>query len=387
MKGAFFYDGPLTYDNNGNYYGIALTNQLFSRYHNLCDSLEIIIRGVQLSRDEAKQYSKIDTKLYKIQLCPNISSAKGQILGKRIARQLIINKIREVDIVIVRLPSLIGELAYTEASTMGKTILLELVGDPFSAYWSHSLKGKLIAPFRWAAVRKIVKNAPYVYYVTDKYLQSIYPTKGNSIGCSNVVLNQSDELIIRKRIEKIKNMPNELKIGTIGAINYRIKGQELVIKALAILKNEGLNIKYYLLGPGDNNYLEKIIRKYNLDENVIFLGSKTREEVFNWLDFFDIYIQPSKQEGLPRALIEAMSRGCPSIGTKVGGIPELIDENFIIPYRSPGLIVEAIKKMNESEMLKQAIRNFNTAKNYEYGVLDNKRKEFYRTIRESIINL
>ena len=48
------------------------------------------------------------------------------------------------------------------------------------------------------------------------------------------------------------------------------------------------------------------------------------QPVLNWLDDIDIYVQPSFQEGLPRALVEAMSGGRPAFASTTGGIPELL---------------------------------------------------------------
>jgi glycosyltransferase involved in cell wall biosynthesis len=107
-------------------------------------------------------------------------------------------------------------------------------------------------------------------------------------------------------------------IGTIAAVDVKYKGQENVIKDLGHLKNEGiLNFEYHLVGGGDQIHLSELAKKYNVHESIKFIGSLPHNKIFEWLDSIDIYIQPSLTEGLPRALIEAMSRGTPSIGTVI----------------------------------------------------------------------
>lgn len=59
--------------------------------------------------------------------------------------------------------------------------------------------------------------------------------------------------------------------------------------------------------------------EYNVMENVQILGEFKHNDVFSWFDDLDIYIHPSKQEGLCRAIIEAMSRACPIIAADAGG--------------------------------------------------------------------
>ena len=81
---------------------------------------------------------------------------------------------------------------------------------------------------------------------------------------------------------------------------------------------------------------------------------------------------------MPRALIEAMSRGCPSLGTNVGGIPELLDSQFIY---SKSVVVELVKlllRMDNEKMIDAAKRNFYKAKDFDAVILKNKRIDFYK---------
>src|SRR5699024_12266879 len=98
-----------------------------------------------------------------------------------------------------------------------------------------------------------------------------------------------------------------------GAVNVSPNGQRYIIEALGKLKKEGdKNFDYQRVGLGDQSYLKSIAKECDVIDQVKFLGSMQDDEVFNWLETIDIYTQPSRQEGLPRALIEAMSRGLPA---------------------------------------------------------------------------
>lgn len=96
-----------------------------------------------------------------------------------------------------------------------------------------------------------------------------------------------------------------------------------------------------------------------------------------YYDSLDIYIQPSKQEGLPRAIIEAMSRGCPVIGTNIAGIPELISPEFLFKKGSISEVVSAIRKIVAMDLNSIAVRNFKKSKEFEKSKLDEKREKFY----------
>ena len=129
--------------------------------------------------------------------------------------------------------------------------------------WNHSWKGKLVAPFMWYVTKKMVKNAPYVLYVTNDFLQRRYPSTGRTINCSNVALPTLDESVLDARLQKIKQMTKNkpVVIGTTAAVDVRYKGQEYVIQAIAELNKQGYNYEYRLVG-GDKARLQSIAEKY-----------------------------------------------------------------------------------------------------------------------------
>ena len=102
--------------------------------------------------------------------------------------------------------------------------------------------------------------------------------------------------------------------------------------------------------------------------------------VFEWLDNIDIYIQPSKTEGMPRALIEAMSRGVPSLGTRVGGITELLESSYIFSNSRYNIdeICDILKKMDNEKLKSQASRNYNQAQKYNKNIIEALRSELYK---------
>ncbi|KAF3302248.1 glycosyltransferase [Carnobacterium sp. PL12RED10] len=385
MKLLFSHDSILRKDSEGNFYSTTLNNDTFSRYLNIADEITIVMRSIRFKNDkESKYFSKLTLPNLKVVEVPNISNAKGQIFNKRRARRIMTSEIKDVDYVIARFPSFLGLMAYDLARNFNKLCLVELVGSPWDAYWNHSIQGKLIAPYITGATKKRVKNADYVVYVTNEFLQKEYPTQAKNIGVSDVMLTEFDDQILNYRLKKIAktNMDKKIVIGTTAALDVKYKGQEYVIKALSKLKDEGLgNFEYQLVGGGSSKYLSEIANKYGLNSSIKFLGAYKHTDVFKWLDSIDIYIQPSKLEGLPRAVVEAMSRAVPIIGTNVGGIPELLEKEWIVSAESEIEIYEKLKKINNENLAKQALRNYEKAKNYEKNVLSDKRNKFYNEFK------
>jgi glycosyltransferase involved in cell wall biosynthesis len=135
-----------------------------------------------------------------------------------------------------------------------------------------------------------------------------------------------------------------LLLGSIGRLEYQ-KGYDILLNALAILNREDIHLA--LIGTGSK---EKVLRyqaqRLGLSLRTHFLGY--REDVIPLLKSFDLYVQPSRFEGMPNALMEAMAAGCPVIATAIDGIPELIyDEihGWLISKAEPRELTHVLSKV------------------------------------------
>ena len=290
------------------------------------------------------------------------------------------------NLVIARVPSIVAYRAVEIAKKMQKPVFSVAIGCAWDAYWNHRFPGKLIAPYMYFKMKWCMKKADYALYVTEKFLQKRYPSECKSIGVSDVVVKDFDSYILKRRRDKIENgLGKTITLMTSGSVGNKAKGQEFVIKAIPILNNYGFRINYLLAGGDDPSYLKKLANKLHVEDQISFLGMLSTSEVFEKLDVADIYIQPSLQEGLPRAVVEAMSRGCPVIGTKTGGIPELINKEFIVERKSKRGIATAIIAMwNTKTILNEANYNFSKSQQYKEELLSNKRNEYYEYIKTRI---
>lgn len=389
MKVLFCHDGPLRKDENNNYYGLGHNDETFKRYYNIADDLAIAIRVHKILKSEGEMnFSKITVKPFEVFECPNISSIKGLLLRRYDAKKLLKEAVLKSDYIVARLPSMIGFLAVDFAKKYNKPYLVEVVACPWDAFWNHSFLGKIVAPYMYISTKRRVKSANYVIYVTNEFLQKRYPTKGLNIGLSDVNLIDTDEKVLEKRLDKINQTGEKVIIGTIAAVDVKYKGQQYIIEALGRLKKQGFtHLEYQLVGGGDKSYLESLAIKYDVFDQVKFLGTKSHNEVFEWLDSIDIYVQPSRQEGLPRALVEAMSRGLPAFGAKTGGIPELIDPNYIFSNTKKN--IEEIcwiilLFINNKEVMKnQAKRNYLESKKYDRDLIEKRRRIFFEKFRNN----
>lgn len=390
MKVCFITESKFIKDCNGNLYtNGSYSDKIWKRYEEEFGDLTVIARmedNLVDKKEAEKKYNFFNNKKYSFVKVENTVKSIVSFFDFRLRiknKKIIEEQIKKTDILIARVPSNISYIAIKYAKKYNKTYICEMVGCPLDTFWYHGLKGKVLVPFVWYKARRNLKNADNVIYVTNEFLQRRYPTTGRSLGCSDVELKEINEGILNKRIKKIeeKNENAKIILGTLGAIDVKYKGQEYVIKSISKLNKVGYNYEYQLVGGGSKEKLEKLAQKLGIKESVKFLGSKPHEEVFDWIDSIDIYVQPSRTEGLPRALVEAMSRACPCIGSNVGGIPELLNKKYLFKKGKIKELVNILKFFNKEKQLEQAKNNFKKSKNYTKENLDKKRNEFYKEIK------
>lgn len=299
-------------------------------------------------------------------------------------KRLIRRAVEKVDFVIVRAPSVSAGAVVREARRQGKKYLAEAMGCAWDSFFNHSLLGRVIAPVMFLDMRSIFRHADYALYVTSEFLQKRYPCRCESIGASNVKLPEVTGESLERRLAR-QYTPEKVSLMTTAAVNVRFKGQQYVIEAMKLLRERGVQAEYYLAGAGDQSWLREIACKHGVQEQVHFLGQLNRQKLFDQLDEVDVYVQPSLQEGLPRAVIEAMSRGCPALGARTAGIPELLAPRCVFRRRSAKAIADAVMDVLSKETLDAlAAQNHERSKEYLEETIDARRSSFFRKIREEM---
>lgn len=289
-------------------------------------------------------------------------------------------EIAKVDAVVARLPSEIGYMAVDAAEALGKPYAIEVVGDAYGAMKGYgNLKGFLYAPIAKYKMKKRVKQAPQVLYITERELQRLYPTYGKMISCSNVELPKTAHPTRVYRIARIADVSRKIKIGMNGSLSSKYKGFDTAMKAIALAKTNLPPFEFEILGKGSPLEWEALAFDLGIEENVRFIGSMPNKEVYHWLDEIDLFLMPSRTEGQGRALIEALARGCPSLGSNVGGIPELLSpEQLHEPEDSRALAQKITEILTQPELqLKYAKEAFLLSEKFESEVLEEKRKRFF----------
>ena len=112
------------------------------------------------------------------------------------------------------------------------------------------------------------------------------------------------------------------QIFSVGRIVYQ-KGLDLGLRALAQLKD--LEWEWRIAGDGPQmDALKSLAQELGISERVSFLGWQSSEELTQWYHHSNLFLFPSRHEGMPNAVLEAMSSGLPVVATKIAGSEELV---------------------------------------------------------------
>lgn len=378
-KLLYVHDGRQYIDKDGVIYGSPndMIFPLKERYQYLAPVVRFAQRVVPLKESDRNKYVVLKDYGIDVVPVPEITSLKGMFINRAKAREVLTEAIKESDMLILR-NSTNTALAQIIAEQVKKPYIYEVVSCNWDALWNYSIVGKIYAPYAFLRMKYNVAISKFAIYVTQEFLQKRYPNKHTNVGISDVMIDPVDIALLDAKIDRYKHASKSFVLTTCAAIDVRYKGQEYIIQAIAKLKDK-YDIEYHLAGGGSNDYLKSVAQECGVADKVIFEGLLSKDKVNKLLDETTIYCQPSKQEGLPRAVVEAMSRGCVCIGSRTGGIPELLNESMITGRGDVAGFVKLIDTiLNNVELqVEQCRKNFNKALEFEAAKLDRERKDFY----------
>jgi glycosyltransferase involved in cell wall biosynthesis len=237
---------------------------------------------------------------------------------------------------------LLGRLAARMAGV--KHIIHTPHGHIFYGYYGRGLSFMFIILERWAAryTEKIItltnagkeehiqyKIAPAHKFITihsGLELGSLQPSDTKNDVAKEFNIDKSDKLI-----------------GTVARL-VPIKGHEFLLKAAPLVLQHYPNTTFLLIGDGPlRKKLENLAQQLNFFDKIVFSGM--REDIPRLLNAIDIFVLPSLNEGMGRVLIEAMALAKPIVATRVGGVPDVIEDGssgLLVPSADPDALANAI---------------------------------------------
>lgn len=359
--------------------------KLWNRYLDVYDEVNILVR--------AKSYS-CPPPGWKMVTGPKITAIpipyfigpweyiKNYASVKKTIREAVIN----AEAIHLRLSCTIGTGVW-RLLPPGRPFGVEVVADPYDAFAPGSVKHPLRPLFRWLFPRDLkqqCRDATAALYVTKQALQQRYPCPNYSVGSASNVCLPDKIVLSAPRTQKPE--VSSFKLVYVGTMDQLYKAPDVLIKAVATCVQQGLDLKLTMVGDGQYRAeLEQLATRLGLKERVYFCGQlASSEAVRAELDRADLFVLPSHQEGLPRAMIEAMARALPCIGSTAGGIPELLSEEDIVKPGNTAALASKIREVvtNSERMSRMSARNLDKAREFTDEVLRDLRIKFYRHMRE-----
>jgi glycosyltransferase involved in cell wall biosynthesis len=295
------------------------------------------------------------------------------------------------DAFILRVPGLVGRLAWKEIRRLGKPYALEVVADPWDALGPGTWPSLFRPIFRRAGARELkamCQGAIAVHYVTQNALQRRYPAaqRAYSTGFSDALMDSAfaSVPIIEERLRRI-GLDETIRIGFIGSMAQMYKGPDLLLEAVSFCRARGREFETVMVGDGRcAEQMKALAIRLGVKERTQFIAQLPfGKAIFEFLDSIDLFVLPSRAEGLPRVLLEAMARGCPCIGSKVGGIPELLAPEDLVPPNDPEALAQEIMEVtaDPQRMNAMSARNLARAKEFDPETLRVAGRAFFEYVR------
>ncbi len=263
---------------------------------------------------------------------------------------------------------------------------LEVVGDPYDVFSQGSVAHPLRPLFRWYFtnhLRYLCQNASCISYVTEQSLQKRYPPSKDAYSTyySSIDLQPSHYSSAPRKFDS----SSQLRLCYVGTLDQLYKAPDILVEAFSICIQQNLNTHLVIVGDGKHRtQLEKLARAKGISSRISFVGTlPAGDAVRQQLDDSDMYVLPSRQEGLPRSLLEAMARGLPCIGSNVGGVPELLPPDDRVPAGDAIALANKIQDVasDRQRMNQMASRNWSKSKEYLNTHLQRRRAAYYQELQ------
>lgn len=355
----------------------------WERYLQVFESIVVAARIMDIEDEKiVEKYLRSDGEFVTFAALPFARGAKQYIFTWWDFMRAASKACNDVQCAIIRLPSI--PASFVEYYVWKKKIpyVIEVVVDPRNAYPKGIIRTSLTYHLKMT-----VKRANGVSYVTQYALQQDYPCYARLHGVDSRHFESYYSTIVLKNdyfakprdysehshLYKIVHVANNM--------NNDIKGHATLLRAVAKLRNRGDNVEVCFVGDGSKkSEFEQLAMELGIQEYIEFVGLlSSREAVRQKLINADLFVLPTKAEGLPRVIIEAMAVGLPCISTPVNGIPELLEKEYLVEATDVDALVEKIHDMIHSadKMNECSRRNIEKAREYADSELQKRRNCFY----------
>ncbi|MBI4992184.1 MAG: glycosyltransferase family 4 protein [Candidatus Harrisonbacteria bacterium] len=214
----------------------------------------------------------------------------------------------------------------------------------------------------------LIRRADYIQVISN-YLKEFARRRGarcpievipNGVDLDLFGTNYKNSEI--KAVRENLSIKDDYVIVTTSRLVYK-NGVDILVRAVALFKEKRPNVKCLIIGDGpERRALELKAKSLKLEANVIFLGQIPQRDLPLYLKIADIFVRPSRSEGLGSSFLEAMAASLPVIGTPVGGIVDFLIDPSVNQEEATGFFVKVDDPQDLSEKMNYLLSNIELRK-------------------------
>ena len=238
------------------------------------------------------------------------------------------------------------------ARILKKPLIIKVHGSDVNIFTKYFLRRKMILHAFKRAKKIIAVNNTLKEKIVDL---GISPDKIEVI--SNAVRIDLFKPMDKTWCKKRFFIPSKKKVVLYVGNLEKIKGVDILISAMEHLSAR--NIYLIVVGDGSlRDLLKSKAKALGLEANILFVGPWPHSEIGLWLNAADVVCLPSRNEGCPNVVLEALACGVPIVASRVGGIPEIVNDGengILVPAEDPLALSEGIREALRKEWASEAL--------------------------------
>lgn len=374
-------------DNGGEYWSKRLIDyEYLERYLSVFEEISVCARISDIKENDGTLLKLSGPNVSFVEL-PDTQGVKETLKELPKTKHIFKDSLHYHDAIIVRAPSMMTMLLYGLIKNSGLPFSVDVALSGMNMFpqsgFIYDFLNKRVDKY----LKRICMEANGVSYVTQHVLQQAYPCKAmiepnntNYFTGSFSTIEMNDQHYYKQNWKK-DEVPQKFVLVHSGFMDDERKCQDIVLKAVKKVIERGYNVEIRFIGDGAlRNKYELMSEQLGIKDNCKFCGLiSSKETLLNELRKCHLFVFPTKAEGLPRAVLEAMAQGLPCISSPVDGVPELLKDDYLVNWWDEDGFADKICSMLSDwpQMVEQSEINYEKALEYHNDILKKKRHEFY----------
>ena len=380
-------------NNNQFYTPLVYGYEFFKRYLGVFETIRLVAHVEKAHDDDVKKMLLVNGPGLEVFEMPfphgKIAYLKAAYVISKLAR----DSVKGCDAALFRVPDPLAFQIFPKARKAQLPIALEVTSDPLELYSAKGGRYPLRLFIKWShywGLKLCCKKAHCVSYVTNNYLQSVYPSGIKDSDVSRFETHYTTAGIA-EHDNPVRQYPITGKTTLLhvsGSIAGKVKGHKELIESYVALRKRGFDLHLILAGAGElDRDIAVTLDQSGYKDEVTFTGLVGKERLTQLYKESDIFVFPSYREGLPRVVIEAMSWGLPCVCSDIPGCRELLPAKALVPIKDTNALTNHLEQLLSNPYLMEEEGTFNAeeSKQYLHSVINEVRELFYMNLKRLAI--